>query len=196
MASSSQIHRQQRLWHKLKPMKHITHLILVLGCAFVSLSALAQWQWLDKDGRKVFSDRAPPATVPEKSILKQPNRLKSASVVEATGGDTTRALEPAPASSGIQPVASAPKLNGVDKELAEKKKKAELLETAKRKADEDKVATGRAENCTRAKHAKVGLDSGVRLGRINKQGEREVMDDAARALEAKRIQTIIESDCK
>ncbi|MES2052695.1 MAG: DUF4124 domain-containing protein, partial [Pseudomonadota bacterium] len=41
-------------------------LVLALAGASFSLTALAQWQWLDKDGRKVFSDRSPPAEVQEK----------------------------------------------------------------------------------------------------------------------------------
>ena len=38
---------------------------LILGVlSAVSLVAAAQWQWLDKDGHKVFSDRAPPPETP------------------------------------------------------------------------------------------------------------------------------------
>ena len=47
----------------------------------------------------------------------------------------------------------------------------------------------------RAKQAKATLDSGVRMGRVSPSGEREVLDDAARATEAKRIQGIMASDC-
>jgi hypothetical protein len=39
------------------------------------------------------------------------------------------------------------------------------------------------------------MDSGVRVGRVNASGEREIMDDAARAVETKRIQGIMASDC-
>jgi hypothetical protein len=34
------------------------------------------------------------------------------------------------------------------------------------------------------------------MGRVNAAGEREVMDEAARAAEAKRIQTIMASECQ
>ena len=36
-------------------MKHIRYLLAALAC-LVTLQAAAHWQWLDKDGRKVFSD--------------------------------------------------------------------------------------------------------------------------------------------
>ncbi|MBF9265764.1 DUF4124 domain-containing protein, partial [Paracidovorax cattleyae] len=49
------------------------HRLLVLACACSwALGASAQWQWIDKDGRKVFSDRPPPTDVPARNILKQP----------------------------------------------------------------------------------------------------------------------------
>jgi hypothetical protein len=92
--------------------------------------------------------------------------------------------------------ASAPKLTGTDKELADKKKKAEEAEVTKRKAEEEKVVKAKVENCARAKQAKAGFDSGVRISRTNDKGECEVMDETARAGEMKRIQAVIDADCK
>jgi hypothetical protein len=153
---------------------------------------MAQWQWLDKDGRKVFSDRAPPPGIPDKNILKRPGGARVAPTLanQENADLTPSTLAPAQAS------ASAPKINGVDKELADKKKKAEQEEAAKRKAEDDKLAKAKADNCTQAKQAKASYDSGVRLARVNKQGEREILDDATRASEVQRIQTVIDADCK
>lgn len=168
-------------------MKLIQIFLMGAFCA-VSMSAPAQWQWLDKDGHKVFSDRAPPPDVPEKNILKQPgNRGK------ASGAGTASPAAPAAAT---QNGANAPKLSGVDKELEEKKKQAVQAQAAKRKAEEEKMASAKADSCTRAKQAKAGFDSGIRMSRTNAKGEREIMDDAARAEESKRIQSIIDSDCR
>lgn len=150
----------------------------------MAMAASAQWQWIDKDGRKVFSDRAPPAEVQEKNILKRPGARAAA----ATPVDEVSASAP-------QQAASAPKLSGVDKELLEKMKKAEEAEAAKRKADEEKIVKAKVENCARAKQAKTSFDSGVRIARTNDKGEREVMDDAARAAEVKRVQAVIDADC-
>jgi hypothetical protein len=91
---------------------------------------------------------------------------------------------------------NTPQLSGVDKDLQEKKKQAEDAEAAKKKVEEEKVLKARVENCARAKQAKATFDSGVRVARQNDKGEREVMDDAARATETKRIQSIIDSDCR
>jgi len=85
---------------------------------------------------------------------------------------------------------------GTDKELEAKKKQAAEAELAKRKDEEARVTKTKVENCARAKQAKTTLDSGVRVSRSNAAGEREIMDDAARATELKRIQTVIDNDCK
>jgi len=168
-------------------MKNLARLALVLTC-LLTTAAFAQWQWLDKDGRPVFSDRAPPPNIPEKSIVQRPGKMAVVPRSDAAAADQTTA----PA----QALASAPRVSGIDKALAEKKKNAEAAEAAKRKADEDRVTAAKADNCQRARSAKAGLDSGVRLARVNAKGEREVMDDAARMVETKRIQSIIDTDCK
>ncbi len=177
-------------------MKNTIRLLVVVS-SLLSMGASAQWLWVDKDGRKVFSDRAPDAGVPDKNILKRPGQTKTTGpLTNATTDDASSAATPAVGALPALTGASAPKLSAADKELAERKKKAELAELAKRKAEDDKLSKARADNCERAKLAKTGLDSGIRLGRVNKQGEREVMDDTARAAEGKRVQSIIDSDCK
>jgi hypothetical protein len=177
-------------------MKHIRHFLTVALC-LTSLAASAQWQWTDKDGRKVYSDRAPSAEVPEKNILKRPGgRSAAAGAADAPANAAATAAAVTTPASAPQGAASAPRLSGVDKELAEKKKKAEEAEVAKRKAEEEKVLKAKVENCARAKQAKTSFDSGVRIARTNDKGEREVMDDAARAAEVKRIQSVIDADCK
>lgn len=171
--------------------------LLIVAASLLSFGVSAQWLWVDKDGRKVFSDRVPPADVPEKSILKRPGQSKASVMQEAVNGEdaprsAVQGASATPARAGV----SAPRPAGVDKELADRKKKAEQAEAAKRKAEEDKIRQAKADSCERAKVAKTGLDSGARIARVNKQGEREVMDDAARASEAKRVQAIIDSECK
>jgi hypothetical protein len=167
-------------------MKHIRKFLIGAAC-LMSLAASAQWQWVDKDGRKVFSDRPPQADIPDKNILKRAGgRAPTAGVPEVA----------AAAASAPQAASSAPKLGGIDIELIETKKNADEAELAKRKAQEEQVVKAKVENCARAKQAKSNFDAGTRIARTNEKGEREIMDDAARAAEVKRIQLIIESDCR
>lgn len=170
-------------------MKMHKLLMVALAC-FWSVGAFAQWQWLDKDGRKVFSDRPPPQEIPEKSILKQPRSANRA---------TATATEVDPAARGTSAPAAAagtPRPLGKDKELEEKKAQAEAAEAARKKAEEDKHAAARADNCTRVRQAKATIDSGIPLKQTNAQGEQGFLDEAGRAAETRRLQAIIDSDCK
>jgi len=169
------------------------HAFFAVVLALSATGVWAQWQWVDKDGRKVFSDRAPGADIPEKSILKRPAGQRAAPAVPAVTAEasTTPGAAPAPALPG-----SAAKGAGVEKELEAKKKQAADAEAAKRKAEDERVAKAKSENCARAKQSKATFDSGVRISRTNAAGEREVMDDEARAAEGRRIQGIIDADCR
>jgi hypothetical protein len=175
-------------------MKHYLRLLCVLF-SLLSLSATAQWAWVDGNGRKIFSDRGPPADIPAKAIFKRPGPATALVSAEPAVG-TAAADSSVQAASAPQDKASGTKPSGVDTVLAERKKKEEQVLEAKRKAELERVGRLKADNCERAKLAKKGMDSGVRLARTNAKGEREIMDDAARATESQRIQSIIDADCK
>ena len=168
--------------------------LFAVSLLFASTFAAAQWQWLDKDGRKVFSDRAPPPEIQEKNILKRPGG-KLSPAIKPAAQDNTANTDPATATSPSLPASSA-KGVGVDKELEAKKKQTADAEAAKRRAEEEKIVKAKIENCARAKQAKVELDAGIRISRMNSAGEREVMDETARATESKRIQVIMATDCQ
>lgn len=148
---------------------------------------MAQWQWLDKDGRKVFSDRAPSADIAQKNILKQPGVARPAAAPEPTSTASATAAPAAPLFPAGQ---------GQDKALEAKRAEAEAAEAAKKKAEEAKIAAARADNCSRAQRAKTTFESGKPLRQTNAQGELVFLDEAQRATELRRIQDIIASDCK
>lgn len=168
-------------------------LLLALACGSFALTAFAQWQWIDKDGRKVYSDRSPPSDILEKNILKRPGGMaRTAAAVEPAAS----AADPAtPAASAPAGKASAPKLSGKDADLEAKKKQADNEEAAKKKAEEEKQAKNKADACERAKRYLGTLQSGVRIGTTNTKGEREIMDDAKRAEESKRAQGVADASC-
>jgi len=155
----------------------------VLG-ALLAVPAHAQWKWRDKNGQTQYSDLPPPAGVADSDILQRPTATQR------------RAPAGAPAASGAASGAPALAPKGSDPELEAKRRKTEQEANDKKKAEDEKIAIAKADNCMRAKAQLRTLDSGVRIARTNDKGEREFMDDAARAAEAKRTQGIIASDCK
>ena len=165
--------------------------VLVLGLAIVPAVCTAQWRWIDKSGRTVFSDQPPPPEVPAANVVSQPKgRAPSMPAPQPV------AAASAPAAKAPSLAASAAKLSAKDKDLQDKKKQAEAAEADKRKAQEEEAERLRAENCQRSQRAKATLDSGMRVAITNKKGEQEILDDTARAAETKRLQTIIDKDCK
>jgi hypothetical protein len=154
---------------------------LLLMLAVLSVPAHSQWLWRDKDGRVTASDRPPPRDIPDKDILGRPP-------AEA------RRAAAAPASAAAAS-APAPK-TALEREVESRKRSAEAEQAAKTKADEERAATARAENCRRARSQVAALETGQRMARMNDKGEREVLDDRGRAEEMRQAREVIASDCK
>ena len=102
---------------------------------------------------------------------------------------------PAPAASAAV-AATAPAKAAVDPELEERRKRAEQEQAARAEADKQKAAAVRKDNCQRARDQLATLDSGQRIARIKADGEREILDDDARAREAKRARDVIATECR
>jgi hypothetical protein len=181
---------------------------LLLGLTLPSLSH-AQWSWRDASGRLTVSDRPPPSEVPDKSIVSRPagasrdaaknrGRVTPSTAVAADAntdkngrgdkGDNADAPSEAPSS----PLKPAPR----DAELEARRLKAEQQVAAKNKAIEDKNKEIMRENCDSARRQMAMLESGVRMSRTGANGEREVVDDAARAQEAARTRETMATNCK
>lgn len=164
-------------------------LTALLG-SVLALPAAAQWKWRDRSGHTQYSDLPPPVGTADQDILIRPSPSPNAR------GAVPAATAPASTASGAPLL--VPKSG--DPELEAKRKKAEQKteqEAAdKKKTDDAKVAAARAENCGRAQAQLRSLDSGMRLATTDAKGERVIMDDTARAAEAKRTQAVIASDCK
>ena len=166
----------------------IALLAFAVGCLF-SQVATAQWKWRDASGRVQYSDLPPPAGTADAQILQRPNAA-------ATKGKMVAALPPPPAASAAAPAASLPAGKTVEPELEAKRRQAEADQAAKKRAEDDKLAAAKAENCNRAKSHLRAIDDGMRIARVNVKGEREFLDDKARADEAARTRAAISADCR
>jgi hypothetical protein len=177
-----------------RPFSSSTRLaaLVVAGLLACGLSgqAFAQWKWKDKNGHVQYSDLPPPQTVSDAEILQRP-----------TGGSRRApAMAPNSAQAAASAMAASAAASGavkaVEPELEAKRRKQAEEEASKRRAEEEKANAARAENCQRAKAQLRALDDGMRMARVNAKGEREVLDDKARADESKHARDVISSDCK
>jgi hypothetical protein len=159
-------------------------LVAALVLTVAAPQAHAQWKWRDKSGQVNASDRPPPLDIPEKDILVRP-----APVPESRRAAPTMA---ASAASAAQPQRQP----AGDRELEARRRAAEQEQTAKTKADEEKLATQRSENCRRARSHLSALESGQRIARVNDKGEREVLDDRGRTDEMRQTREVIAADCR
>jgi hypothetical protein len=157
--------------------------LLAAGIAAVLAAPLAhaQWKWKDASGIVQYSDLPPPPGIADRDILQRPAPTTVA-----------RAAPSAAAASAAAPAAP----RGVDSELEARRKKTEQDEAARKKAEDERVAAAKADNCTRARSHLRAIDDGLRMARVNAQGEREFLDDKQRAEEARRAREIIAADCR
>ncbi len=158
--------------------------LVALALALSALPGWAQWQWIDATGRKVFSDTAPPAHIPDSAIQHRPGESRK----------TPAAATTAPASREQPPPHSAAEKKTA--ELEAKKKQAEDAEKAKQKAEEQKAAQARAENCQRAQRGLASLNTESRVTTVNAKGERVFMDETLRNTEKARLQQIVQQSCR
>ncbi len=168
-------------------MQHFSRLaqrlvLIALALGLAAPLAHAQWKWRDKDGRVTVSDIPPPRDVADKDILARPN-------VEV------RRTTAAPAPTASAPAAPAAP-TALEREVQARKKADEEAKAAKAKAEEEKQAAQRAENCKAARSNIASLESGIRIVRTNDKGEREVLEDAARAEELRRAKAVAASECR
>ena len=155
-------------------------------------ASMAQWQWLDDSGRKVYSDRPPPASVPAKNIIKRPGHNPAPVIIMPID---SKESAPAASQPAVPASAATPKPSASEQKAAAEQKKKEAEEARLKKAEEEQAAKARAENCQRAKTALATLKTGVRVSTVNAKGETQIMNDQSRAAEEKRLNGVIASEC-
>lgn len=158
--------------------------LTLAALATLPSQAATQWKWRDAQGQVQYSDRPPPPGVLDKDILSRPS-------------GSARAAQALPSAPATPPSAAPlPGLKASDPELEARKRKADAEKDAAKKAEEAQQAKARAENCERARSYQRSLDSGMRIARTNASGEREILDDKARAQEQSRNREVLGSNCK
>lgn len=165
--------------------------LLCAGALFLMAQlAHAQYAWIDEKGTRVFSDRAPPASIPASRILKAPHRLDPRVAPAGAAADASAPPSPAAAASAA-PKPAAPTL--AEQEADFRKRAAQrVADDAKASQEAQRKAT-LAEQCAALRRNATALASGVRMREFNAKGEQVFLADDERARRLAQAQSSLAS---
>lgn len=163
-------------------LKRFTVALLLTVCAS---AAWSQYIWLNEKGVKQYSDTAPPASVPNSKILKSPKASSAASAP----------AQPAEESEKDRDTAKKAPQTIAEKNADFQKRKVEQAAKDKETEAKAKQAADKKINCERANNYKRVLDSGERISRMDKSGERAYLSDEERAHETRENKRALD-ECK
>lgn len=170
--------------------------VLCMGAVAVLATATpasAQWAWRDASGSVVFSDQAPPPTIPDSQIIRRPAGRTAPPAAPA-------AVVPAASPAAATGTAAAAKPTGprsaAEQEQDFRKRQQERADADKKQAEAQSANARREADCERARGYLRQLEDGMRIARTDAQGNREILDDAARSAEVQRTRDLISSNCK
>ena len=147
-------------------MKRFALTLVVLLAATAANADI--YQWKDKNGKTVISDKPPSENVSEQK------KFDSTST-------TTNATTPKTAA---------------DRDLEFRKRLKESQESSEKAKKEQTTAAENQENCTKARRYLQTLESGERVALRDDKGERYFMEDAQRAQETEKTRQAVQSNCK
>jgi hypothetical protein len=176
------------------PYRVWTPLAVAAFVAVASCPAAAQWAWKDDNGRTVYSDRPPPASVNTDRIVRQPPNKQTVLPPSVSGADS--APRPATDAKATAPAAApaAPK-SLAEQEMEFRKRQQERADAEKKAQDEQTKLAAKAADCERAKGYLRAVEGGERITRTDAAGNREFLDDAQRAAEAERTRKLVQATC-
>lgn len=156
-----------------------------------SMTAMAQYVWINEKGVKQFSDKPPPASVPKSKIIKAPNIANFKNQVNHSD-DSLKSID-------NEKVTELEKLEK-PKTIANKnedfnKRKQEKAELEKKAKEEQQIQEENKKQCERARSYQRSLENGMLVSSTNKNGERVILDESQRAKELSDAKKIV-SDCK
>jgi hypothetical protein len=156
----------------------VTRLLFVtIAFSVAATSAYAQYVWLDEKGSKQFSDMPPPASIPQKNIIKSP-------------AVTTSSLQSPSSVTDVTPTAP---VTTAEKNIDFNKRKLAQADKDKKAANQARMDAEKMKHCERARDYKQLLDSGERIGQTDRQGERGIMSDEQRRQELRDVKTALDN---
>ncbi|HTN28138.1 MAG TPA: hypothetical protein VL180_10165 [Burkholderiales bacterium] len=142
------------------------------------LAGAAQAQvfcWTTKEGKRECGDTPPPG-------------VKPAAIATPSGGGGSAA----PADSGAKAAGKKPP---ADPEQDFRKRQADAQKAREKDEKAQEQAQAKQANCSSAREALRALESGQRLSRVDKNGERYFLDEQDVARETERARDVVQKNC-
>lgn len=146
-------------------MKRFAITVAVLLAASAANAEI--YQWKDKNGKTIISDKPPTENV----------------TVQRSSGDGSTAGN-----------AAAPK-TAADREMEFRKRQKESQDNAEKAQKEQAAAAEKEESCASARRYLATLESGERVALRDEKGERYILDDAQRAQEIAKANRAVQASC-
>ncbi|CBJ43201.1 hypothetical protein RSP795_08460 [Ralstonia solanacearum] len=173
------------------------HVLLPATATLIALAcpvhAQWAWQWRDEKGQMVYSDVAPPPSIPASRIIRNPNGQMT-SVYEALPAPASgvKAADPKAVAKPGQP-ASGVAATDPDAEL--RKRLADRAKREQEDAQKAEQAQRRQADCERLRNETAYLQGGRRYATPQADGTLSYMDDAQRAAAVQRNQSDLSANC-
>ncbi|MCO5398899.1 DUF4124 domain-containing protein [Ralstonia soli] len=173
------------------------HVLLPATAALITFACPAvhaqwAWQWRDDKGQMVYSDAAPPPSVPASRIIRNPNS-RTATAYEALPAPASGVKASAPAATKPNQPASAVAAPSPDEELRKR-----LADRAKKEQDDAKQAEQaqrKQAECERLRNDTAYMQEGRRVGTAQADGSIAYLDDNQRAAAIQRNQAALSANC-
>lgn len=194
-------------------------LALAAGLGFLALlgprPALAQYQWSDENGRRVYSDVPPAPGSRVSNLVRRGDKAREADhpamvVVGNASDDAAGSRQPAAGGNdgadagaataagqaSAQPAQAARREPSMaDREMAFRKRQAERAEAEQKQLAQVESARKTARACDDARANLRSLESGQRISRTNEDGERVFLTDEERESRLRELRSDIASGC-
>lgn len=180
-------------------------LVVAAALTLWATHARAQYQWRDENGRMVYSDKAPPLSVkPEHVIRADPKRpvyVETANAKASGDGKSPAAEGKADAAhkadAGHRDGENArPGQTQADRELEQRRKFQEQVNAEKKRREQAEMEAKVSKACDEMHGEIRTLESGMRITRVTKDGEREYLSDEERASRLDTIRRSVKESCK
>jgi hypothetical protein len=176
----------------MRPRHLLLTFLVVLAAAPL---AHAQYKWRDANGRMVYSDMPPPASVAPRDVLQAPARPTPANAPTGSG----EPAKPGAFEGSNEPVKEASKpgaLGAADKELEFRKRRQERMDSEAKQMKAESAARTQQAQCAEARNGLRSLERGMPVSMVNERGEPQLLDESQRKNRIDALRQSLQDSCR